>query len=240
MLFLNFDKKPHEQQMARIICALQTWSAVRGVATLGPSTRGQLLCGTRQNSVTSWCDGTVAWKVEGSGKSMINQYIVLSCFIKHQSTIGVVTFVLVTNINQKSWGYGDINHTRMALYTSSLAKFYRPSGPTHWRVPSGKRWHNELERSTHFSWENPLSMIIFNSYFDITRGYIPYHSWIRAGVWRPILWSRLDVSPKTCQSVGDFPASHVGHEGEGYHVVFASLLAWSLTLFVIFGRITIH
>jgi hypothetical protein len=118
MLFLNFDKKPHEQQMARIICALQTWSAVRGVATLGPSTRGQLLCGTRQNSVTSWCDGTVAWKVEGShGKSMINQYR----FIMFYQTSKHNWSSNISISNQQSRGYGDINHTRMCLYISSFA-----------------------------------------------------------------------------------------------------------------------
>ena len=37
-------------------------------------------------------------------------------------------------------------------------------------IPSGKRLHN-YGKIHHFSWENPLYIAIFNSYFDITRGY---------------------------------------------------------------------
>ena len=37
--------------------------------------------------------------------------------------------------------------------------------------PCSKRLHNELE-NLHVEWENSLQMAIFNSYFDITRGYL--------------------------------------------------------------------
>ena len=38
-------------------------------------------------------------------------------------------------------------------------------------LPSGKFLHNELERSTMFNGKiNYLTMAMFNSYFDITRG----------------------------------------------------------------------
>jgi len=47
----------------------------------------------------------------------------------------------------------------------------------------------------HFSWENPLQMAIFNSYFDITRGYQHQHP-DSVHVWDPHCSNLLSAMEK--------------------------------------------
>ena len=69
----------------------------------------------------------------------------------------------------------------------------------------GKRLHNELERSTMLSMgKSTISMAIFSSYFDITRGYspasidIPNSLWIYRTVSIKIPKRMLHLSPLFC------------------------------------------
>ena len=54
---------------------------------------------------------------------------------------------------------------------SSQKRGYEDYGIGHYGLPSGKLSHSELERSTMLLMGKlTISMPIFNSYFDITRG----------------------------------------------------------------------
>ena len=70
---------------------------------------------------------------------------------------------------------GSLQKSNMACWKIMNKTSKKPpfsAGISH-HVPSGKRLHNELE-NRHVKWENPLFLkAIFNSYFDITRGYHP-------------------------------------------------------------------
>ena len=60
--------------------------------------------------------------------------------------------------------------------------------PKHDGVPSG--YVKIAIENHHFEWENPLLMVIFNSYFDITRGYLlGYQQPTIQGTPRPVPWT---------------------------------------------------
>ena len=60
-----------------------------------------------------------------------------------------------------------------------LSTYLGLAGATSCVLPSVKRTYITVERSTMLcSWVNPLEMAIFNSYFDITRGYNYSIKWI--------------------------------------------------------------